>query len=111
MPNAEEFLVLPVQNRWDGRHSVDGRPFQGLCRGIDIRMIDEDEHWSDSSALLRVFVALKQCGRGAARRLHPARVSGSIEPFDDELRSFCIPTCVACFSAKLGKTRVTLTIR
>lgn len=111
MPNAEEFLVLPVQNRSDGRHSVDGRPFQGLCCGIDIRIIDEDEHWSDSFALLRVFVALKQCGRGAARRLHPARVSRSIEPFDDELRSFCIATCVACLSPKLGKTRVTLTIR
>ena len=74
-------------------------------------MIDEDEHWSDSFCTLASFRSFKTVLAGSARQLLPARVSRSIEPFDDELRSFCIATCVACLSAKLGKTRVTLTIR
>ena len=71
VPNAEEFLVLPVQNRWDGRPSVDGRPFQGLCRGIDIRMIDEDEHWSDSFCTLASFRSFKTVLAGSSPSTAP----------------------------------------
>ena len=50
--DLEGFLALAVQDRRVGRHAVDGQVFQGLGDGIDVRVIDEDEHLSSSFAVL-----------------------------------------------------------
>ena len=42
--DLEGFLAFAVQDRRVGRHAVDGQVLQGLFDGIDVRVIDEDEH-------------------------------------------------------------------
>ena len=50
--DLEGLLTFAVQDRRVGRHAVDGQVFEGLGDGIDVRMIDEDEHLSSSFAVL-----------------------------------------------------------
>ena len=50
--DLERFLALAVQDRRVSGHAVDGQVFQGLGDGIDVRVIDEDEHLSSSFAVL-----------------------------------------------------------
>ena len=42
--DLEGFLAFAVQDRRVGCHAVDGQVFEGLGDGIDVRVIDEDEH-------------------------------------------------------------------
>ena len=44
MEDLEGFLAFAVQNRRVGGHAVDGQVFQGVLDGIDVGVVDEDEH-------------------------------------------------------------------
>ena len=56
--DVEGLLALAIQDRRVGRHAVDGQVFQGLGDGIDVRVIDEDEHVCSSFAQSWVFALL-----------------------------------------------------